>query len=246
MIMVLDNIKKLNIEAYNEVCRAWDDRVNEKIRIRYKVGEEIVSEVFKTEDIRLQVCVLDSLYSTGLKFQNEMAEILKTEEIQKKIKEGTDKRVVNEISKYYKKNNSYAHSFATKYCFHRFEALNELEKNKNPFVIIDSIVMEQLVELSCVSSNQNNDAIYYYGSKKYEDWEFKEYYKLMEGLRVDLSKQANKIISLREVELFLWRLGKLKQEKIKQEEQKKKQEREQEKQKKKQEREQEKLNKQKS
>lgn len=210
-------------EGCKKIVKEWCSKKNKKDYTRYKEGEKLISSVFKTDNIFLQVCVLDSLYSTNIKFQNEMAAVLSDTNIQTQIKNSCQ-NVVLEISIGYEgRTDSYAHSFATKYCFHRFKALKP--KEENLFVIVDSLVLKQLLDFNDIKID--NAATYYKkvidkktkenksirSDSLYKKWQYESYFKLMESVQTKLNKITGKKLSLRNVELLLWRKSKIENQK---------------------------------
>ena len=49
-------------EGCKKIVKEWCSKKNKKDYTRYKEGEKLISSVFKTDNIFLKVCVLDSLY----------------------------------------------------------------------------------------------------------------------------------------------------------------------------------------
>ena len=215
-------------EKYEEVEKKWGDS---SIIEKYKAQERIIEEIFrKTDDAYLQVCLLNHLYSTNLEMKNDggggefiMSKILDEEKIKDKIWESKDKCDAKKIislvcKKFHEKTNKNAYSFATKYCFHLFESIYP-KRIGNPFIIVDRIVLKQLegmqkqIDYKIEKNDLNRLGRIKILNKNSlgEAWNYELYYDLMFGLQTKINEQMKeKTLSLRDIELFLWKRGKLK------------------------------------
>ena len=178
---------KKEIEKY---LSQWEELEN------YKFQENVLSKLFGVtypnnnliEDILVKVSTLNDFYSTNIFACYEVAKRIKFLDIDKRLKQG-DESLVNDIAKVIIKDKTKNfYSFATKYCSHH---------NPEEFPIYDSYV---------------DDILKYFkkedGFCEFSDKELKEYKVFKSTLRKFRKYYKLEAFSLKDIDKYLWQLGK--------------------------------------
>lgn len=186
----MSNVPIPNDESIKKYLNKWDTLEN------YQLQESSLKKLFykfspkniNIEDILLKVSALNDFYSTNIFDTYSVAKHILSLGIDERLN-NKDKTLINDIAKITNKGkirNFY--SFASKYCSHH---------NQDTFPIYDSYVDKML------RYYRKKDKFFKFKNDDLKDYskfiniinKFKEYYKL-------------KNYSLRELDIFLWLVGK--------------------------------------
>ena len=196
----MGNIRKPSKELVKEYLYRWEndeefintkENTLKKLFSNYKENKEI-------DIILIKVAVLDSFYSTNLRYKVNMVDVakcIKELNIDKCLDEG-DINLVNVISKglinsYKNKPKTYSvglYSFTTKYCsFHRPEF----------YPIYDSFVEKVLIYF------RDNDDLCSFKNK-----DLKDYKSFKNIINLFIEKYGLKEFDYKKIDQFLWLFGK--------------------------------------
>lgn len=189
-------LNKPTIEEVKKYLAKWESLED------YKAQEEALNKLFKTlpnnielQDIMIKSATLNDFYSTNIfKIYLVADNIYKNiKNIDEKLKSGKIE-LVNEITEINKeKLNREFYSFVTKYCSHH---------NPEKFPIYDSYVCKILVLLNKQEENEK----WKFADFKKDD--LKNYQKFTEVLSLFQRRFGLEEFSLKELDRYLWLLGK--------------------------------------
>lgn len=189
-------LNKPTIEEVKKYLAKWEALED------YKAQEEALNKLFKTlpnnielQDIMIKSATLNDFYSTNIfKIYLVANNIYKNiKNIDEKLKSGKIE-LVNEITEINKeKLNREFYSFVTKYCSHH---------NPEKFPIYDSYVCKILVLLNKQEENEK----WKFADFKKDD--LKNYQKFAEVLSLFQRRFGLEEFSLKELDRYLWLLGK--------------------------------------
>lgn len=182
------DIPKPSVEEIEKYLKQWntlENYVNQENSLN-KLFFDLIPENKVMEDILIKCSTLNDFYSTNIFSIFPVAKHILQLDIDERLKEG-DLTLVNDIADVKELDRRF-YSFASKYCSHH---------NPEQFPIYDSYVSKVLMHFKKVdkfAKFTNNNLKDYTKFRKVLD-EFKTYYKLEQ-------------YSLKELDRYLWLLGK--------------------------------------
>ena len=200
---------KLNTPSQDEMKRVAQICSERKDMAHYQKEEKILKELFtqcpkntNLDEITQKVAKLDKFYSAGLVRNqvpySDMAKRILSVDFDKRVQKWDEKLVEDLASSFAKK----PFSFASKYCVLH----NHLVYKRDDFVIFDSLVCEKLKEFKKQFKNSRQKYKFVnFIEKDFTLENYGKYKQILENFRDDFALKC----SLREVDWYLWQLGKL-------------------------------------
>ena len=196
---------KLNTPSQDEMKRVFALWEKQHSVAHYNLENKALELLFKQyplntnlSEVALKVACLDTFYSTKAtkkaKIPQIAEKIISIKDFDKRVQKW-DESLVIELAKF---PNAKLYSFASKYCVLH----NVFVYKKDDFVILDSIVPTKLKQFKKAYPKYNFAK---FTNKDFTLENYGKYKQILEHFRADFALKC----SLRELDSYLWELGKL-------------------------------------